>query len=76
MSYKMTPTERDLSDAGYAIGALMETNPHWLAGLAALVEDAGTPVNELTVGQLRTLIVRRDKAYSRTYAAIEEGISC
>jgi len=71
VSFKMTQTERELSDVGYEFGALVECNPHWLAGLADLVEATGKPVSELTIGELRSLIDQRTETYNRIYARIE-----
>lgn len=71
MSFQMSQTESDLSDVGYEVGAVAETNPHWLAGLARLVEATGKSVNELTIGELRSLIQQRAETYNRIYADFE-----
>ena len=71
MSFKMTQTERELFDVGYEIGSLSESNAHWFAGLADLVESTGKAVDKLTIGELRSLIKQRTETYNRIYARIE-----
>ncbi|WP_417581540.1 hypothetical protein [Nitrincola sp.] len=71
MNYQITPTEQALNDVSYEIGAIYETNGHWFAGLARLVEETGKTVDELTVGELRSLIHKRRDTYNRIYAGID-----
>jgi len=71
VSFKMTKTERELADVGDEIGAIAETNSHWFAGLAALVESSGKRVDDMTVGELRSLITQRSDTYNRIYADFE-----
>lgn len=72
MTFKMTQTERELSEVGRDIGSMAESNAHWFAGLADLVAATGKPVEELTIGELRLLIEQRTETYNRVYARIEE----
>lgn len=71
MTFRMTQTERELSEAGRDIGSMAESNAQWFAGLADLVEATGKPVDDLTIGELRSLIEQRTETYNRIYARIE-----
>lgn len=71
MSFKMTPTERELSDVACEMGSIAESNAHWFAGLADLVDATNKPVDELTISELRSLIEQRTETYNRIYARFE-----
>lgn len=67
MSIKMSPVERDLNEAIDDLASAQDTNGHWFAGLARLVEATGKPVDDLTIGELRRLIEQRREAFNRIY---------
>lgn len=58
----------ELYDAVYDINQAVRCNSHFSYRLARAIERAGKPVNDLTVGELRTIITAEKEAYNHDFA--------
>lgn len=65
MSFSMTQTEQDLTEATRIIGNLFECNGNYQTALARRIDHAGKTVGELTVAELMTLDREEGQRFNR-----------
>jgi len=60
----------DLLDVAAEIGAICDSNACYQQGLSARLQEAGTPLHDLTVGELLDLIREQTRAYNKLHRRI------
>jgi hypothetical protein len=65
-------TEHDLLNAAVQIGSIAECPWHYTTGLARLIDASGTPLHELTIGELLAL----NRQYADRLNRAAEQIMC
>ena len=71
MSFYMTQTEQDLTEAARIIGHLFDCNGHYFAALARRIDHTGKTVGELTVAELMKLDREEGERFNRVFQSNE-----
>ncbi len=71
MSFSMTQTEQDLTEAARVIGGLFECNGNYQVALARRIERSGKTVAELTVAELMELDQEEGERFNRVFQSNE-----
>jgi len=66
---KMNKQILELIDVAAEIGAICDSNATYQQGLSARLQEAGTPLHDLTVGELLDLIREHSRHYNKRTAA-------